>query len=94
VSFNAKINELQRCNASLSSELSKWQYQAGLELNMRRQAEETADQLARDNEMLEKHIQEWKLMAERFHVKVARYCQGIDTIFTILEEVKSQTQAD
>jgi hypothetical protein len=85
---------LQKCNASLSSELSKWQYQACLELNMRRQAEETVNQLARDNEKLEQHIQEWKLIAERYHVKIARYCQGMDTIFTILEEVKSQTQAN
>jgi hypothetical protein len=61
---------------------------------MRRQAEETVNQLARDNEKLEKHIQEWKVIAERYHVKVVRYCQGMDTIFTILEEVKSQTQAD
>jgi hypothetical protein len=45
VSFTAKIYELQEGNASLSSELSQWKYQAGLELEKRKQADETVHQL-------------------------------------------------
>jgi hypothetical protein len=67
-----------------------------LELEKRKQADETVHQLnlavqevQGDNEKLKHHIQEWKLIAERSQGKIVRYYEGIGKIFAILEELKS-----
>jgi predicted nucleic acid-binding Zn-ribbon protein len=96
VSFTAEVNELQKSNASLSSELSQWKYQADLELEIKIQAEKTVNRMniavqevQRDNEKLEHYIQEWKLIAKRLQGKIVRYYEEICKIFAILEELKS-----
>ena len=50
----------------------------------------TIRQLHMDNEKLEKHISEWKSMAEESEGRVAKYCREIGKIYAILEEVKSE----
>jgi hypothetical protein len=91
VSFTAKIHELQEGNASLSSELSRWKYQAGSELETRRKTEKTVQEVQTDNKKLEHYVQEWKLMAERSQGKIVRYYEGVDKIFAILAELKSDS---
>ncbi|KAH8797524.1 hypothetical protein F5882DRAFT_475205 [Hyaloscypha sp. PMI_1271] len=83
VSFTTKINELQEREARLTCELNKWRNQAAIELDMRCQAEgkvnhlEVVIQEARnDNQKLEQHIQEWKLVAEQSQSNVFKYRDG------------------
>ena len=42
-----------------------------------------------NNEKLEEHISEWKLIIEEFKSNADKYCREINKIFTALEEVKS-----
>jgi hypothetical protein len=72
VSFAAKTNELQERETRLICELNKWRNQAAIELEMRRQAEEKPSllqvvihEVKKDNQKLEHHIKEWKLVAEQ-----------------------------
>ena len=49
----------------------------------------TIQQLQMDNGKLEKHISEWKLIAEESKSNADKYCKEIKKIFIALEEVKS-----
>lgn len=47
-------------------------------------------QLHMDNEKLEKHISEWKSMAEEPEGRVAKFSTEIGKIYATLEEAKSE----
>ena len=49
----------------------------------------TIQQLQIDNGKLEKHISEWKLIAEESKSNADKHCREINKILTALEEVKS-----
>lgn len=96
VSFVAKIDELQEYNIRLNREVSEGEYKIAIESERRRTAEVEADQpkvaiqqLQMDNGKLEKHINEWKLIAEESKSNVDKCCREINKIFAALEEVKS-----
>ena len=50
----------------------------------------TVRQLQMDSEKLEKHISDWKLMAEESEGRVAKYSEEIGKIYATLEEVRSE----
>lgn len=50
----------------------------------------TIQQLQMDNGKFEKHIGEWKLIAEEFKGNADKYCREMDKIFTALDQVKSE----
>ena len=96
VSFVAKIDELHEDNIRLTREVSEREHKTAIESEMRRTAEVEADQLKvtiqqlqMDNGKLEKHVSEWKLIAEESKSNADKYCKEINKIFTVLEEVKS-----
>ena len=94
-SFTAKIDELEECKTKLAHEISMWRNQAALELEKRQRAEEEVAQLKitiqetqKDNQKLEQHVQEWKLIAEQSRSSAAKYSRGLSKIWTLLEELK------
>jgi len=96
VSFTAKIDELQEGETRLTCELNKWRNQAATELEMRHQAEEKVNHLEvviqgarNDNQKLEQHIQEWKLVAEQSQSSVIKYRDGMSRFFVLSAELKS-----
>jgi DNA repair exonuclease SbcCD ATPase subunit len=97
VSFTTKIDELQRDIEGLAYELSKWKNQAVLEFEIRRQAEEEVSQLKAssrealsDNAKLEQHIQEWKLIAEKYRSATVKFREGVRQTIAILGELNSE----
>ena len=50
----------------------------------------TIRQLHMDNEKLEKHISEWKSIAEESKSKAVKYCREMSKVFVVLEEVKCE----
>ena len=55
-----------------------------------RQLRVTIKQLHMDNEKLEKHINEWKSIAEETRSKAVKYCREMSKVFVVLEKVKSE----
>ena len=53
------------------------------------QLKATIQQLQMDKGKLEKHVSEWKLIAEESKSNADKYCKEVNKIFTALEEVKS-----
>lgn len=97
VSFTAKIDELQESEERLTCELNKWRNQATAELKLRCQAEEKVSHLQsvikesqKDNQRLEQHIQEWKLVAEQSHTSIIKYRDGMSRFSALLAELKSE----
>ena len=93
----AKIDDLHQDNVRLTREISKWEHRVAIESERRRAAEleagqlkVTIQQLQMDNGKLEKHIIEWKLIAEESKSNADKYCREMNKIFTALEEVKSE----
>ena len=93
----AKIDDLHQDNVKLTREISKWECRVSTESERRRAAEleagelkVTIQQLQIDNGKLEKHIGEWKLIAEESKSNADRYCREINKIFTALDQVKSE----
>ena len=93
----AKINDLHQDNVRLTREISKWERRVTTESERRRAAEleagelkVTIQQLQIDNGKLEKHIREWKLIAEESKSNADRYCREMNKIFTALDQVKSE----
>ena len=79
----------------LAHEISKREHGLAIESERRRTAERetsqlksTVQQLQVDNEKLEKHISEWKLIAEESKSNADIYCREMNKVFTALEEVK------
>ena len=96
LSFVAKIDDLNQDNIRLAREIGKWERGAAIESKKRQTAEWEATQLKAtvrqlhiDNEKLEKHISEWKSVAEASESNVVKYRKEISKIFAALEEVKS-----
>ncbi len=50
----------------------------------------TIQQLQMDKGKLEKHIGEWKLIAEESKSNADKYCREMSKIFTALDQVKSE----
>lgn len=50
----------------------------------------TIQQLQTDNGKLEKHIGEWKLIAEESKSNADKYCREMNKIFTALDQVESE----
>ena len=97
VSFVAKIDDLHQDNVRLTREISKWERRVAIESERRRAAEleagklkVTIQQLQMDNGKLEKHIREWKLIAEESKSNADRYYREMNKIFTALNQVKSE----
>lgn len=97
VSFAAKIDELHQDNIRLARDISKWKDEAVMKSERRRIAEfETSQlkviiqQLQMNNQKLEKHISEWKLIVEESKSSAVKYCRKMNKIFTALEKVKSK----
>ncbi len=93
----AKIDDLHQDNVRLTREISKWERRVATESERRRAAEleaselkVTIQQLQMDNEKLEKHIGEWKLIAEASKSNADKYCREMNKIFTALDQVKSE----
>lgn len=85
VGFAAKIDELQEYNVKLTREISKWEHGVAIESERRRTAEleagqlkVTIQQLQMDNGKLEKHIAEWKVIAEESKSKADKYCREMN----------------
>lgn len=84
-------------NVRLTRENSEWERRVAVE-SERRQAAElkiselklTIQQLQIDNGKLEKHIDEWKLIAEESKSNADKYCREMNKIFTALDQVKSE----
>ena len=83
-------------SSRLTCELNKWRNQAAEELEIRHQAEEKVDYLQNvikesqeDNQKLELHIQEWKLVAEQSQSSVIKYRDGMSRFFVLSAELKS-----
>jgi hypothetical protein len=76
-------------------EAKTWKDQVALESERRRQAEEKNEltiaiqEAQKDNRKLERHIQEWKLIAEQAIRSTSKYRQRVGEIWTVLEELKS-----
>ena len=93
----AKIDDLHQDNVRLTRENSEWERRVAVE-SERRQAAElkiselklTIQQLQIDNGKLEKHIDEWKLIAEESKSNADKYCREMNKIFTALDQVKSE----
>lgn len=94
--LSQKIDELHEDNIRLTREVSEQEHKIAIESERRRtagveanQLKVTIQQLQMDNEKLEEHISEWKLIAEESKSNADKYCREINKIFTALEEVKS-----
>lgn len=93
----AKIDDLHQDNVRFTREISKWEHWVATESERRRAAELKASelkviiqQLQMDNKTLEKHIGEWKLIAEESKSNADKYCREMNKIFTALDQVKSE----
>ena len=93
----AKIDDLHQDNVRLTREISKWERRVATESERRRAAEleagelkVTIQQLQMDNGKFEKHIREWKLIAEESKSNADRYCREMNKIFIALDQVKSE----
>ncbi len=93
----AKIDDLHQDNVRLSREISKWERRVATESEGRREAEleaselkVTIQQLQMDNEKLEKHIGEWKLIAEASKSNADKYGREMNKILIALDQVKSE----
>jgi hypothetical protein len=98
VKVAGNFDEFQECIIWLINELRIWKDRAALESEKRRQVEAEVGRLKKnvqeaqmDNQKLERHVQEWKQVAEQARSRVAKYCQGVDEIWTVLEELKAAT---
>ena len=81
----------------LTHEISKWEHQFVTKSERRRAAKLdvielklTIQQLQINNGKLEKHINEWKIIAGEFKSTAEKYCRKMNKIFISLEEVKSK----
>ena len=97
VSFVAKIDDPHQDNVRLTREISKWEHRSATESERRRAAaleaselKVTIQQLQIDNGKLEKHIGEWKLVAEESKSNADKYYREMNKIFTALDQVKSE----
>lgn len=93
----AKIEDLHQENVRLTRENSEWERRVAVESERRQVAELKVselkfiiEQLQMDNEKLEKHIDEWKLIAEKSKSNADKYCREMNKIFTALDQVKSE----
>jgi len=50
----------------------------------------TIHQLQMDSGKLEKHVSEWKIIAEESKSNADKYCREMNKIFTALDQVKSE----
>lgn len=93
----AKIDDLHQDNVRLGREISKWKRRVATESERRRAAElkvserkVTIQQQQMDNGNFEKHIGEWKLIAEESKSNADKYYREMNKIFTALDQVKSE----
>lgn len=92
ISFVTKIEDLHQENVKLTHENSKWERRIAVELEKRKVAKLKVselkfiiEQLQIDNEKLEKHIDEWKLIAEKSKSNADKYYTEMNNIFTALD---------
>ena len=91
ISFVTKIDDLHQDNVRLTREINKWKRRVATESKRRRAAElkvcelkAIIKQLQINNEKLETHINEWKLITEKSKSNADKYCKEMNKIFTTL----------
>lgn len=96
-SFHSRIYELQSRLTIQTSELRQWQSKVESESEIRQQAERRVGELERmiqairdDNQRLECHIQDWKIIAERCETRKIKLEQAMTKILICLEEIESE----
>lgn len=94
-SFHSRINQLQSRLTIQMTELRQWQNKANSESELRQQTETKAAELERmvqtvvdDNQRLERHVQDWKLVAERCESRKIQLEQAVGKILVCLNEIK------
>ncbi len=85
--MSQKIDELHEDNIRLTREVSEQEHKIAIESERRRtagveanQLKVTIQQLQMDNEKLEEHISEWKLIAEESKSNADKYCRVLVNI--------------
>ena len=85
--MSQKIDELHEENIRLTREVSEQEHKIAIESERRRtagveanQLKVTIQQLQMDNEKLEEHISEWKLIAEESKSNADKYCRVLVNI--------------
>ena len=93
-SFRSRINELQNLLSTQGDELEYWQSKAASEGEMRREAEANlagSERMTRavleDNQRLEQHIEDWKLIAEQCEERREGLAQVARKALACLKEV-------
>lgn len=91
-----QLDKSHKHKMRLIHELTTGKDRAASEYEMREKAQKESNQLKKtiqemqmDNQKLERHIQEWKLVAVQASTRANAYCKGLRQIWAPLEEVKS-----
>ncbi|KAG9231521.1 hypothetical protein BJ875DRAFT_382791 [Amylocarpus encephaloides] len=94
--FTDRIAELEAENSKLMCEVNQWKETAVAESTLKRDVEESANQLKAmlhtvdlENQHLKKDIQKWGTIAEDFRVRTVDSYQIMDEASLVLEKLKS-----